>query len=209
MSQYPEARRPRLLWFNAILTVALMATLIAGLLPMPVLFMIAFGIAMIVNYPCIQEQKKRIGAHAENILAVVSLIFAAGVFTGILSAPGWSTPCPSLLAVIPPALGLATITALVSMPFTFFMSNDAFYYGVLPILTQAAAECGITPVEMARASIVGQPVHLLSPLVPSTYLLVGLAKIDFGDHQRFTLKWAVLVCLAILAMALLLGLFPQ
>ncbi|MEB5421780.1 GlxA family transcriptional regulator, partial [Pseudomonas aeruginosa] len=43
-------------------------------------------------------------------------------------------------------------------------------------LTQAAAEYGITPVEMARASIVGQPVHLLSPLVPSTYLLVGLAE---------------------------------
>ena len=211
VSQYPEARRPKLLWFSAILTVVLMATLIAGLLPMPVLFMIAFGIAMIVNYPCIQEQKKRIGAHAENILAVVSLIFAAGVFTGILSGTGMvDAMSKSLLAVIPPALGpyLATITALVSMPFTFFMSNDAFYYGVLPILTQAAAEYGITPVEMARASIVGQPVHLLSPLVPSTYLLVGLAKIDFGDHQRFTLKWAVLVCLAILAMALLLGLFP-
>lgn len=211
VSQYPEAHRPKLLWFNAILTVVLMATLIAGLLPMPVLFMIAFGIAMIVNYPCIQEQKKRIGAHAENILAVVSLIFAAGVFTGILSGTGMvDAMSKSLLAVIPPALGpyLATITALVSMPFTFFMSNDAFYYGVLPILTQAAAEYGITPVEMARASIVGQPVHLLSPLVPSTYLLVGLAKIDFGDHQRFTLKWAVLVCLAILAMALLLGLFP-
>lgn len=211
VSQYPEARRPKLLWFNTILTVVLMATLIAGLLPMPVLFMIAFGIAMIVNYPCIQEQKKRIGAHAENILAVVSLIFAAGVFTGILSGTGMvDAMSKSLLAVIPPALGpyLATITALVSMPFTFFMSNDAFYYGVLPILTQAAAEYGITPVEMARASIVGQPVHLLSPLVPSTYLLVGLAKIDFGDHQRFTLKWAVLVCLAILAMALLLGLFP-
>lgn len=169
VSQYPEARRPMLLWFNAILTVVLMATLIAGLLPMPVLFMIAFGIAMIVNYPCIQEQKKRIGAHAENILAVVSLIFAAGVFTGILSGTGMvDAMSKSLLAVIPPALGpyLATITALVSMPFTFFMSNDAFYYGVLPILTQAAAEYGITPVEMARASIVGQPVHLLSPLVP-------------------------------------------
>ncbi|MDN9032428.1 citrate transporter, partial [Enterobacter hormaechei] len=109
-----------------ILTVVLMATLIAGLLPMPVLFMIAFGIAMIVNYPCIQEQKKRIGAHAENILAVVSLIFAAGVFTGILSGTGMvDAMSKSLLAVIPPALGpyLATITALVGMPFTFFMSN--------------------------------------------------------------------------------------
>jgi len=211
VSQYPEARRPQLLWFNGALTLVLMGTLIAGLLPMPVLFMIAFGIAMIVNYPCILEQKKRIGAHAENVLAVVSLIFAAGVFTGILSGTGMvEAMSKSLLAVIPPALGpyLATITALVSLPFTFFMSNDAFYYGVLPVLTQAAAQYGITPVEMARASIVGQPVHLLSPLVPSTYLLVGLAKVDFGDHQRFTLRWAVLVCLAILAAALLLGLFP-
>jgi len=211
VSQYPEARRPKLLWFNGALTLVLMGTLIAGLLPMPVLFMIAFGIAMIVNYPCILEQKKRIGAHAENVLAVVSLIFAAGVFTGILSGTGMvEAMSKSLLAVIPPALGpyLATITALVSLPFTFFMSNDAFYYGVLPVLTQAAAQYGITPVEMARASIVGQPVHLLSPLVPSTYLLVGLAKVDFGDHQRFTLRWAVLVCLAILAAALLLGLFP-
>ncbi|PWU29078.1 citrate transporter [Pseudomonas sp. RW407] len=211
VSQYPEARRPKLLWFNGALTLVLMATLIAGLLPMPVLFMIAFGIAMIVNYPCILEQKKRIGAHAENVLAVVSLIFAAGVFTGILSGTGMvEAMSKSLLAVIPPALGpyLATITALVSLPFTFFMSNDAFYYGVLPVLTQAAAQYGITPVEMARASIVGQPVHLLSPLVPSTYLLVGLAKVDFGDHQRFTLRWAALVCLAILAAALLLGLFP-
>ncbi|MCY1295325.1 Citrate transporter [compost metagenome] len=116
----------------------------------------------------------------------------------------------SLLAVIPAELGpyLAVVTALVSMPFTFFMSNDAFYYGVLPVLTEAAGHYGISPVEMARASIVGQPVHLLSPLVPSTYLLVGLAKIEFGDLQRFSLKWAVLICVLIMLAALLLGTFP-
>ncbi|HAC68211.1 MAG TPA: citrate transporter, partial [Pseudomonas sp.] len=57
-------------------------------------------------------------------------------------------------------------------------------------------------------SIVGQPVHLLSPLVPSTYLLVGLAKVEFGDHQRFTLKWATVTCMFLLGGALLLGVFP-
>jgi CitMHS family citrate-Mg2+:H+ or citrate-Ca2+:H+ symporter len=211
VSQYPEARRPKLLWINGALTAALMATLITGLLPLPVLFMIAFSIAMIINYPCLQQQKERVAAHAGNVLAVVGLIFAAGIFTGILSGTGMvEAMSKSLLAVIPEAMGpyLAVITALVSMPFTFFMSNDAFYYGVLPVLAEAAAHYGISPVEMARASIVGQPVHLLSPLVPSTYLLVGLAKIEFGDHQRFTLKWAVLICLAILVAALLLGVFP-
>jgi CitMHS family citrate-Mg2+:H+ or citrate-Ca2+:H+ symporter len=44
--------------------------------------------------------------------------------------------------------------------------------------------------------------------VPSTYLLVGLAGVEFGDHQRYTLKWATLVCLVMLAAALLLGTFP-
>lgn len=211
VSQFPEARRPKLLWINAILTVVLMSTLIAGLLPMPVLFMIAFSIAMIINYPCLQQQKERVAAHAGNVLAVVGLIFAAGIFTGILSGTGMvEAMSKSLLAVIPDAFGpyLAVITALVSMPFTFFMSNDAFYYGILPVLNQAASNYGISAVEMARASIVGQPVHLLSPLVPSTYLLIGLAKIEFGDLQRFTLKWAVLVCMSILAAALLLGVFP-
>jgi CitMHS family citrate-Mg2+:H+ or citrate-Ca2+:H+ symporter len=211
VSQFPEARRPKLLWVNAILTVVLMSTLIAGLLPMPVLFMIGFSIAMIINYPCLQQQKDRVSAHAGNVLAVVGLIFAAGIFTGILSGTGMvEAMSKSLLAIIPDALGpyLALITALVSMPFTFFMSNDAFYYGILPVLNEAASSYGISAVEMARASIVGQPVHLLSPLVPSTYLLIGLAKIEFGDLQRFTLKWATLICLSILVTALLLGLFP-
>jgi CitMHS family citrate-Mg2+:H+ or citrate-Ca2+:H+ symporter len=116
----------------------------------------------------------------------------------------------SLLAVIPDVSApyLAVITAVASLPFTFFISNDAFYFGVLPIVAEAAAVHGITPVEMARASLIGQPVHLLSPLVPSTYLLVGLAGVEFGDHQRFTLKWAVLVCGVMLVASLALGVFP-
>ena len=95
----------------------------------------------------------------------------------------------SVVTLIPDALEpqLPIITALLSMPFTFFMSNDAFYFGVLPILTKAAATYGISAAEMGRASLLGQPVHLLSPLVASTYLLVGMAKVDFGEHQRFTL----------------------
>ncbi|MDY4296122.1 MULTISPECIES: CitMHS family transporter [unclassified Xanthomonas] len=206
-----DIKRPRLLWVNLVLTLALMAALVIGVLPMPVLFMIGFALALLINYPNLVEQRRRLVNHAGNVLSVVSLIFAAGVFTGILSNTGMvEAMSRSFLAVIPDAWGpyLAVITALASMPFTFFMSNDAFYFGVLPILSDAASHYGITPVEMARASLAGQPVHLLSPLVPSTYLLVGLAKVDFADHQRFTLKWAVLVSLVLMGGGLLFGLFP-
>ncbi|SAI21105.1 Citrate transporter [Bordetella ansorpii] len=206
-----ELRRPKLLWVNAGLTLALMASLILGLLPLPVLFMIAFAIALVINYPDLAEQRRRVVQHAGNVLSVVALIFAAGIFTGILAGTGMvESMSRSLLAIIPDALGpyLAGITALVSLPFTFFMSNDAFYFGVLPILSEAAQGYGITAVEMARASLIGQPVHLLSPLVPSTYLLVGLAGVEFGDHQRYSLKWAAMVCLVMLGAGLMFGLFP-
>jgi CitMHS family citrate-Mg2+:H+ or citrate-Ca2+:H+ symporter len=173
--------------------------------------MIGFALALVINYPKIEDQRRRLAEHSKNVIAVVSLIFAAGVFTGILSGTGMvDAMSKSFLAIVPASWGpfLAPLTALASMPFTFFISNDAFYYGVLPIVTEAAGHYGIAPVEMARASLIGQPVHLLSPLVPSTYLLVGLAGVEFGDHQRFTLKWAVVICLVIMSAALLTGVFP-
>jgi len=204
-------RRPRLLVFNALLTLSLLVALVLGVLPLPVLFMVAFAIALVINFPKVSEQRERVAAHAKNVIAVVSLIFAAGIFTGILNGTGMlDAMAKSLLDIVPPTLGpyLAPITALASLPFTFFVSNDAFYFGVIPVVAETAGGFGISPVEIARASLIGQPVHFLSPLVPSTYLLVGLAGVEFGDHQRFTLKWAVLVCLLMLVASLACAVFP-
>lgn len=211
ISTNPEANRAHLRWFNALLTVVLMVCLVKSVLPLPILFMIALCIALVVNYKDVDMQKSLVAHHAGSALNVVGIIFAAGIFTGILSGTGMvDAMSKELVAIIPESMGpfLAPITAVISMPLTFFMSNDAFYYGVLPILSEAAGHYGITPVEMARASIVGQPVHLLSPLVPSTYLLCGLAGIELGQHQKFTIKWAILTCLVMGAAALVLGIFP-
>ncbi|MGE8652146.1 MAG: CitMHS family transporter [Acinetobacter gandensis] len=211
ISENPEANRAHLRWFNALLTLLLMVGLVLGILPMPILFMVALCIALVVNYRSIDMQKSLIAHHAGSALNVVGIIFAAGIFTGILAGTGMvDAMSKELVAIIPASMGpyLAPITAVISMPLTFFMSNDAFYFGVLPILSEAAAHYGIEPVEMARASIVGQPVHLLSPLVPSTYLLCGLAGIEFGQHQKFAIIWAVITCMVMLLAALVFGMFP-
>jgi len=204
-------RRPGRLWINTALTIALLTGLVMAVLPLPVLFMLAYAVAVMLNYPAIEEQKALLARHAGNALAVVGLIFAAGVFTGILSGTKMvDAMANSVVTLVPPSLGpyLAVVTGVLSVPFTFFISNDAFYYGVLPILAKAGEAYGITAAEMARASLVGQPVHLLSPLVPSTFLLVGLCGVDFGEHQRFTLKWALLSALVLLTVSLLLAVVP-
>jgi CitMHS family citrate-Mg2+:H+ or citrate-Ca2+:H+ symporter len=204
-------RRPTRMLVNGVLTAALMGALITGLLPLPILFMIGFAVALMINYPSIGEQKALLSRHAGNAMAVAGLIFAAGIFTGILSGTGMvDAMANSVIRFVPEPLGpyLAIVTGLLSIPFTFFISNDAFYFGVLPILARAGEVYGISAAEMGRASLIGQPVHLLSPLVPSTYLLVGLVGVDFDAHQRFTLKWAFLTSLVLLAVGLATAVIP-
>lgn len=204
-------RRPKLLAFNFVLASSLLVALVAGVLPLPVLFMIAYAIALVVNYPTIEEQKGRLNDHAANALAVASVICAAGILTGIMGGTKMIDAMGnSIVSLVPQSLGphMAIVTGVLSVPFTFFLSNDAFYFGVLPILNQAASAYGISAAEMARASVVGQPVHLLSPLVPSTYLLVGLVGVELGDHQRFTIKWSCLTSLVLLVVGLLTAVIP-
>ncbi|MFC3053213.1 CitMHS family transporter [Kordiimonas pumila] len=206
-----DIRRPKLFWFNMTLTAGLMGTLIFGDLPLPVLFMLAFAIAIMVNYPSIVDQKERMAAHAGNALATAGLVFAAGIFTGVLSGTHMvDAMAGTVTNAIPESFGpyMAPITAFISMPFTVLISNDAFYFGMLPILAKAAAEFGVTPMEIARASLVGQQIHLLSPLVASTYLLVGASGIELGDHQRFTMKWAFSACIVFFIACIVFGIFP-
>nr|WP_199805119.1 CitMHS family transporter [Fictibacillus sp. FJAT-27399] len=204
-------KRPKLIVVNYLLTILLLVALIKELLPTTVLFMIGFAIAITMNYPKLRDQKERIANYADNALSVVTMVFAAGIFTGILSGTKMvDAMANTMITHVPDALGshFALITAIISAPFTFFMSNDAFYYGVLPLLAKAAAGYGIDPAMIGRASLLGLPVHLLSPLVPSTYLLVGMVGEDFGDLQRGFLKWACGATAVMILVALVLTIIP-
>ncbi|GGV11833.1 citrate:proton symporter [Streptomyces litmocidini] len=200
--------RPRLYWFNAALTVALLAAMILELLPIPVLFLLGAALALTVNFPKMAEQKERIAAHADNVLNVAGMVFAAAVFTGVLTGTGMVKHMADwLVGAIPAGMGphMALVTGVLSLPLTYFMSNDGFYFGVLPVLAEAGAAHGVSSLEIARASLVGQALHMSSPLVPAVYVLVGMAKVEFGDHTRFTVKWAALTSLVVLAAGILFG----
>ncbi|MFJ3485967.1 CitMHS family transporter [Pseudomonas sp. NPDC090202] len=198
-------------YFNWVLTGLLILGLCLELFPLSYMFMVAACLALVVNFPGLKDQQEQLALHAPPILAVSSLIFAAGVFTGVLSGTGMANAVATgLLQVIPASFGpyMAVITALLSIPVTWLVSNDVFYFGILPILAETAQHHGITAVEMARASLIGQPVHILSPLVASTYLVVSMLKLDYAENQRFTLKWSVINCFILLIVSLATGIFP-
>lgn len=206
-----ETLRPRLIWVNLVLTIVVMTLLVLDLVPLPYVFMVGTAVALLVNFPKLSQQSKEIVAHAPSIVGVVSMVLAAGVLIGVLNGTGMVTAMADwLVDIIPTELGpfLAVITGVLSIPMTFFMSNDAFYFGILPVLAESAANFGIEPVEMARASITGQPVHLQSPLVPAILLLVSLASVNLGDHHKKVLWRAAVVSLVMLVVGVLVGTIP-
>jgi citrate-Mg2+:H+ or citrate-Ca2+:H+ symporter, CitMHS family len=203
--------RPRLIWFNLALTVGLLTVLGLDILPLALVFVAATAIALVVNFPKQEDQLRAIKAHASSIVTVVAMVFAAAVLVGVLSGTGMvSAMANGIVAAVPPSLGpwFAVITGVLSMPLTFFITNDAFYFGILPILTEAAGHYGIAPVEMARASIVGQPVHMTSPLVPALLLLVSLARVNLADHHKKVIWRSVVCSLVMLATAIGFGVIP-
>ncbi len=203
-----EMRRPKLIWVNFALTLVLLGIMIFDVIPLGIAFIIAFCIASVINYPKLKDQQKIISKHAGNALSVAGMIFGAGVFTGILNGTGiMQAMGNSVIQVVPSSWGgaLNTITAIFSVPLTFFLTNDAYYFGILPVITATGEQLGVAADVLGRASLVGQASHLLSPLVPSTYLLVSLTGVEFSDHLKYTLKWAIGSSIIMLLSALMLG----
>lgn len=203
----------KLFWFNWLLTIVLMVLLVMEVLPLQILFASAFAIALFVNFPNPKKQQEQILSHANSFVMICTLIFAAGIFTGIFTETKMmDSLAASIVTVIPDWLGahLPVVVALTSIPMGFIFSPDSYYFGILPIISETAANFGISPVEIGRAALLGHSTtgFPLSPLVPATFILIGLVGVDFGDHQKFLFKWACGTTIVMTITAIALGVIP-
>jgi citrate-Mg2+:H+ or citrate-Ca2+:H+ symporter, CitMHS family len=203
-------RRPKLFWFNAGLTISLIASLVLVLLPSPALFIIGFSLALLINYPSQSAQKARMADHAGNVFFVSIMIFAAGVFSGILTGTKMiDAMAGTLVSLIPEQHAglLPTLVGVTSMPLSLAFTPDAFYFGILPVLKNAMVHFDRDAIEVGRAAVLGQMTvgFPLSPLTASTFVLVGLSEVELSDHQKFTFKWAFGTTVVMTIIALLTG----
>jgi len=198
--------RPKLFWVNvALIVLAIVSLLFSGFAP-AVVFMVFYVLATVINYPKVADSKGRVDAHAKSCLMMCSVLFAAGAFTGIMKGTGMITEMATALTnLIPHSMGrfFPAITGIISMPASLLFDPDSFYYGVLPVLAETAEGFGVAAVNVGRAAILGQMTvgFPVSPLTASTFLLVGLAGVDFGEHQKKTipLAWAVSLIMVVVA----------
>ncbi|MBC2650499.1 citrate transporter [Novosphingobium flavum] len=202
--------RPRLLPLNLLLTLVVVALMVSGLAEPVVVFMLGTALALVINFPDPAAQRARIEAHAPTAMLMVSVLVAAGAFTGILNGTGMiKALAVASTALVPTGLGphIPVLLAFLAMPLSLAFDPDSFYFGVLPVVAEVSGHFGVAPVKVAQAALLGQMTtgFPVSPLTPATFLVAGLSGIELGAHQRFSIPWLFGVSLVMTAAAVLMG----
>jgi CitMHS family citrate-Mg2+:H+ or citrate-Ca2+:H+ symporter len=196
-------------WFNVVLTVAAMGSMIFTKLPPALVFLVALTLALLVNFRSAASQVAQIRLHAAEAVTISTLMLGAGCFIGIMTHTGMFPRLAELLIeLVPGFMGryIHVIIGCFSIFLGILFSADAFYLGLMPMVNSVAHAHGIPPESVAHAMMIGECVGFsASPAVPAAFLAAGLAGCDLGQFIRYAVLRLWLVSLVMLAAAILFG----
>ncbi len=201
-----KLQRPKLLWYNVLLTVVVFVLLFTTKLPNYFIFMLGCVFALVVNYPDPKDQEARLAAHAPKTISLVATVLAAGVMVGVLNNTGMiEAMAEMIISILPSALSrhLHMVFAFLGGFIGLAVSPDALYYGILPVLIEVCAKFGVPATSVAIAFGIGaDSCFTMAPVIASTYLglavsgmsLKELMKTNFLPHWIIGLLMIVFGC---------------
>lgn len=208
----PELLRPKMFFINLLLIVVVVATLVVMPdVPPHIVFMVAFAVALLINYPNSKDQIKVFKLHAGEAWFVASIIFAAGFFSGVMSGAELPTHMAELLMSIIPESFLKHVHVVFALFEPIMdpigMGSDVQAYGIWPVLANILA-----PLDPARVgAFMVMPFTIsnyIAPTTGATYLAIGLAGVEIGDHMKFCFKYFWAIGVIMVLVALVLGVVP-
>lgn len=189
-----KAQTPKwIMYVNYVLTLGVIVLLVTGWFSSTVVFMVALAVGLIVNVPSLKEQNERLKKYGVAAMSMVVTLFAAGIFTGVLSNTKMlDAMAQAAVTIIPANMGSYShiIVALFAVPLIICLGTDSFYFGLLPVVVGIAKSFGVDPLDVARILIVAENIGVqISPLSPAAYLGLGMLDMDIGEHIKFSFPW--------------------
>lgn len=198
--------------FNLILTIAVIAVLSLGLATSYVVFLMGLCILLAVNYPDQKLQDKLVKKHAPAALIISATLFAAGAMVGIFDGTGMLTAmAQAIMNVIPAALGryIHIIFGILALPLGLCIGTDAYFYGIMPLVMEVGETYGVASLSTALTMVIGKNIALMvSPLVPATYLAIGLTNTELRDHMKFSIPPYYVISIVMLLFGIILQVIP-
>lgn len=205
-------KKSAFLVFDLLLTAGLIVILSMGVASSYVVFMVGLCILLAVNYPDQKLQDQLIKKHAPAALAISATLFAAGAMVGIFDGTGMLEAMANvIMAVIPASLGrfIHIIFGLLALPLGLCIGTDAYFYGIMPLVMQVGETYGVASLSTALTMIIGKNLALMvSPLVPATYLAIGLTNTELKDHMKFSIPPYYLISVIMMVIGVIIGLIP-
>ena len=185
-----ELRRPKLFWFNLLLTVLLIVGLSVVPAPGYVIFALGLVIALTVNYPDLSLQNQLLKKYSKEMYSTACAVFLSGVVVGVLSKSGMMDAMVQfLVGIIPSVLGpwVYLIIAIFSAPLMLIFTNDIWQYALVPIVAGVSANYGV-PKEIVVMILLMNMGAMVSPVAqPQIYLACDLAdQTELQDYVKFS-----------------------
>lgn len=70
------------------------------------------------------------------------------------------------------------------------------------------AAYGVSAAEIGRAGLMGQPFHILSPIVPAIYFMCGVWKISLAQYQKFMAIYSFGIMAIFIVLGVIIGVIP-
>ncbi len=186
-------RRPKLMWFNALMIVVVIGMMFIPGIYLPLPFMLGTIVVLLVNYPQKSEQSARIKDHANDALYMGMTVISVGVMSGVMNnSPIGDAMINFLVHSMPEAIAahLHVLWSLIAVPVGLLM-NGVDEYALVPMIAQAAENFGIPRAAAAGTWIVGyMPGAFFQTATSAMWIGLGLAGVSYKDHIKTGIKWA-------------------
>lgn len=172
-------------WINVIWTLFILFLMFKGTFAGYVTFMFAVAGALLINYRNPKEWNGTIDKFAKNAMRTSLIMFAAGIFSGILNNSAMLEAMSGVVtSLIPDSMShmYAIICGLIAFVFSILLGADGFHYGMMPLLLKAGESFGFAQAGLVYIMCLGaDAVSQLRPTQATSWMTAGMCGVEFRN----------------------------